>query len=51
MMHISGNEFYFDFVALNNHLVLSILLVKYIMKNNVIIYNHVLAYWSQVSYI
>lgn len=38
MMHISRNEFYFDFVAVNNHLVLTIILVKYIMKNNVIIY-------------
>lgn len=38
MMHISRNEFYFDFVVLNNHLVLTILLVKYRMKKNVIIY-------------
>lgn len=44
MVHISRNESYFDFVALKNHLVLTILLVKYIMKNNVIIYIYFFAY-------
>lgn len=53
MVHISKNESYFDFVALNNNLVSTILLVKYIMKNNVIIYIyiflHIEARWVTYS--
>lgn len=53
MVHISRNESYFDFVALNNNLVSTILLVNYIMKNNVIIYIyiflHIEARWVTYS--